>query len=151
MLGVVSCFSSKVEWSTGVLSGPPVSEAVTLVLLFTAFIAKKSASRRYDTVKEKSTSTAFFVMMGIPFGGITRMTSTDRCFSFSPLSFLFFVSSSSSTIVNPADSHAFNTNGSLTLSKEDASSDGKCFSMFLPSSDKLCIKLTWFCPVYNFL
>ena len=118
MLDVVSCFSSKVEWPTGVLSGPPVSEAVTLVLLFTAFIAKKSASRRYDAVKEKSTSTAFFVMMGIPFGGITRMTSTDRCFSFSPLSFLFFVSSSSSTIVNPADrTHSTQTDLSPSLRK----------------------------------
>jgi hypothetical protein len=106
------------------------------------FMAEKTASHRYDVETGRSVSVAFFVMMGYSCrrDNQNEAISVDECFSFSRLSFLIFVSPSSSATVNSAHSNALNTNGSLTQFKEDKSSDGKYtyISLFLLSSDKLC-------------
>ena len=116
-----------------------------LFLLFTVVITEKPASQRYDVEKGRSASIALFVIMGYSSlrDNQNEVISVDKCFRFSPLSFLISVSSSSSETVNFADPQAFIVNGSLTQSKEDTSSDGKYFSTFLLSSDRVCrIKLT---------
>jgi hypothetical protein len=96
------------------------------------FIPEKPASYRYNAEKGRSASIAFFVIMGYsrrrdyP----NEAISVDELFSFSLLSLLVSVSSSSSATVNSDDSKALKTDGSLTQSKENTSSGGNNFQCF---------------------
>ncbi len=91
-----------------------------LFLLFTVLITKKPASQRYDVERGRSAPIASFVIMGYSSlrDNQNEVISVDKCFSFSPLSFLISVSSSSSETVNFADPQAFIVNGSLTQSRK---------------------------------
>jgi hypothetical protein len=102
-------------------------------LRFIVLTAEKPASHRYDVENGWSASVAIFVTMGHSRrrNNQKEAISVEQFFSFSLLSCFISVSSSFSAAVNSADSNAINTTEYLTQSKEDASGDGKYFSMFL--------------------
>jgi hypothetical protein len=102
-----------------------------LFLLFIVFITEKSASHRYDARKGRSALISFFVVMGYScWKDIQKQAiSVDERFSFSLLSFLISISSSSAT-VNSALSNVLNTNGSLTQSKKGTSGKWNKFQCF---------------------
>jgi hypothetical protein len=119
------CYYSK-YWNVP-SSAPAMFEAAT-----SSCPSSCSQQRSQPHTEGRSVSIPLFVMMGYSCrqDNQNEAISVDECFSFSLLSPLISVSSSSAT-VNSADSNALNTNGSLTQSKEDISSDGKYLSMFV--------------------
>lgn len=104
--------------------------------------------------KKISTLVIYFMMMehSSRRDNKNEVISVDSCFSFSPLSFLICISSSSLVTGNTADSNTLNASGSLPQYREETSSVRKYFSVFLLSSDKLCkIQRTKFLSSLQFI